>query len=337
MGITDHGIHILPGDSAAGTWNMAFGAEERLLVHRDDLTCGPLCKFHSLSTWTALRQDFWNAVSPAWAEDSLHSYGDSAVSDLPRTWERLRDAPAIYLWAGNEFHDQLFVLFTVHLIERTGADPAAIHFVPLETRPHHKLRFISVASSSPDDLRQHPEPVQMSAKYLAACRAAWDAITDDTPAALAAFAGNGTATVRRILSNLLNRYPKVETGLSLWDSMLLARTGQNGPEAVRVIAEVLCDTWENGDSACDRYLYYRLKQMASAENPAPLLLLRGAPDTYRGAEVALTEFGRAVLDGQASAYPTNPIDEWIGGVHVSSATGNIWMSDGDSVRKMPAN
>lgn len=42
-----------------------------------------------------------------------------------------------------------------------------------------------------------------------------------------------------------------------------------------------------------------------------------------------------VLEGHASSYPTNPIDEWIGGVHVSSEVGNVWMHDGDRLRKIP--
>ncbi len=337
MKIIDHGIHILPGDIAAGTWNVVFGAKERLLVHRDDLSCGPLRDFDSLATWTALRQDFWNVVNPAWAdEDFRHSYDHSVLSDQPRTLERLLDAPAIYLWAGNELHDQLFVIFTIRLIEGTGADPARIHLVPLEALAHHKLPYISVGCLCPDDLRQHPEPVQMSAAHLATYRAAWTAITNDTPEALIEMAGNGTATVPRILSNLLKRYPTCETGLSLWDSMLLAHTGANGPSAIRVIAEVLCDIWETGDSTGDGYLFYRLKQMASTRNPQPLLQLQGPADSYREAEVTLTDFGQAVLEGRASAYPTNPIDEWIGGVHVSSEAGNVWMHVGDRVGKTPA-
>lgn len=325
MKITDHGIHILPGDSAAGTWNVAFGAKERLLVHRDDLTCGPLRNFHSLSTWTALRQDFWNVVDPAWAEEEFRSsYEHSVLSDQPRTLERLRDAPAIYLWTGNELHDQLFVIFTIRLIEGTGADPAKIHLVPLEALAHHKLPYISVGCLCPDDLRQHPEPVQLSATHLATYRAAWTAITNDTPEALVEIAGSGPDTVPRILSNLLKRYPKRETGLSLWDSMLLAQIGENGPNATRVIAEVLCDIWETGDSTGDGYLLYRLKQMASTRNPQPLLQLKGSSDSYREAEVTLTDFGRAVLNGRASACPTNPIDEWIGGVHLSSAEDRLW-------------
>jgi hypothetical protein len=43
--------------------------------------------------------------------------------------------------------------------------------------------------------------------------------------------------------------------------------------------------------------------------------------------VALTAFGEAVLDGRASNFPANPIDDWAGGVHLSSITGNVWLND----------
>ncbi|MCA9131440.1 MAG: hypothetical protein KDB22_30360, partial [Planctomycetales bacterium] len=69
--------------------------------------------------------------------------------------------------------------------------------------------------------------------------------------------------------------------------------------------------------------------------PEPLLELTGNMENCRGAEVTLTDFGRAVLEGRASAYPTNPIDEWIGGVHLSSEEGNLWMYNGDSLQKVP--
>ncbi|MDP2326107.1 MAG: hypothetical protein Q8N51_19055, partial [Gammaproteobacteria bacterium] len=164
-----------------------------------------------------------------------------------------------------------------------------------------------------------------------------EAIVSETPAALLNLVGAGRPTAPYILSNLLHRYPQRESGLSLWDRMLLERASTKGPNAASVIGWVLCDTWDNGDGVGEPYLFHRLKKMAGVQNPEPLLILSGNSENCRGAEVALTEFGRAVLDGRASAYPTNPIDEWIGGVHVSSATGNIWMSDGDTVRKAPAN
>jgi hypothetical protein len=38
-----------------------------------------------------------------------------------------------------------------------------------------------------------------------------------------------------------------------------------------------------------------------------------------------------VLDGTASNYPTNPIDDWAGGVRLSSANGAVWFNDGERI------
>ena len=56
-----------------------------------------------------------------------------------------------------------------------------------------------------------------------------------------------------------------------------------------------------------------------------LILLHGDTTMYLSTEANVTEFGRNVLEGCASSYPTNPIDEWIGGVHLSSAEDRLWL------------
>jgi hypothetical protein len=38
-----------------------------------------------------------------------------------------------------------------------------------------------------------------------------------------------------------------------------------------------------------------------------------------------------VLDGKASSWPVNPVDDWAGGVHLSSAAGNVWFVEGGKV------
>jgi len=333
MRITDHGIHILPGESAAGSWLAAFEAEDRLLFVDDDLNCGPLRHFDALSTWTAMRQTFWNSVRPESAELSCHTYEHNVDSKWLRTSARLRDAASIYIWSGNDLPDQLFLLFTIHLIDRAGADPANIHLVPIKVFPHQNGRYISVGSNSPDELKRHPEPIRISAEDHKIWQLAWEAVVSDTPVALAGFIDTDTTYTSSILSNLLQRYPERASGLSLWDRMLLNRVVTSGPNAAYVVAEVLCDTWENGDSAVEPYLFYRLKQLAGPQNAEPLLMLTGNTDNCRGAEVRLTNFGKSVFEGRASNYPTNPIDEWIGGTHLSSGEGNVWMYEGKELRQ----
>ncbi len=77
----------------------------------------------------------------------------------------------------------------------------------------------------------------------------------------------------------------------------------------------------------DDYLYFRLRQLSNHQNPQPLIKLEGNLTSVRETTVSLTEFGRSVVEGNASSYPVNPIDEWIGGVHLSSENGNIWFYD----------
>jgi hypothetical protein len=71
----------------------------------------------------------------------------------------------------------------------------------------------------------------------------------------------------------------------------------------------------------------RILGLSNASLPRPLLNFSGNRQQPGRAEVTLTEFGEQVLGGAASAYPVNPIDDWAGGVHLSSANGNLWFND----------
>src|SRR5678816_3413045 len=78
------------------------------------------------------------------------------------------------------------------------------------------------------------------------------------------------------------------------------------------------------------YMLGRLKRMADARLPKPLIEMGGDLTSIRYGDVtvALTPFGREVLDGKASSYPINPIDDWAAGVHLSSREGNLWFNKG---------
>jgi hypothetical protein len=84
---------------------------------------------------------------------------------------------------------------------------------------------------------------------------------------------------------------------------------------------------EGPDWIGDLYLYSRLLNMTDKNVPRPLLSLSGTKTSIRGTEVRLTRFGDEVLDGLASAFPENPIDDWVGGVHVSSLNSSLWFND----------
>ena len=44
----------------------------------------------------------------------------------------------------------------------------------------------------------------------------------------------------------------------------------------------------------------------------------------RETEVTLTQTGSAVLECSVNAVTLNGIDDWVGGIHLNSATGDVW-------------
>ena len=79
----------------------------------------------------------------------------------------------------------------------------------------------------------------------------------------------------------------------------------------------------------DVILSSRISRLGSPQLAKPLLHLE--PDTTSAdphmRAVNLTEFGEAVLAGQANHLAVNGIDDWVGGVHLSSRNSNVWRYD----------
>jgi len=51
----------------------------------------------------------------------------------------------------------------------------------------------------------------------------------------------------------------------------------------------------------------------------------------RRAEATLTPFGLEVLEGRASSYPVNPVQDWAAGLKLSSSEGSLWFNVGGRI------
>jgi hypothetical protein len=83
----------------------------------------------------------------------------------------------------------------------------------------------------------------------------------------------------------------------------------------------------DADLVGDLYTFSRLVRMASPAASNPLVDLSGNRQQIGRTEVLLTEFGEEVLEGVKASWPANPIDDWAGGVHLSSADNHLWFED----------
>ena len=74
----------------------------------------------------------------------------------------------------------------------------------------------------------------------------------------------------------------------------------------------------------DAYLFTRLRSLADPSLSQPLISLTGNSANMRETNVSLTATGKDVLEGKVNSVALNGIDDWVGGIHLDSAAGEVW-------------
>lgn len=323
------GLHVLLGDSAGGIFTRVFFARDRLLIDHDVLSCGPTPPCTDLAAWKKLRHDWWNHLVPG-------QVGEQQPSrfDLLHNARRLAEADRVHIWAATGVSEQLFVAFVVHLMQLVGGDTSKLALIQYEQADGRRVH--SLGELDEDQMRAAPDPVALSVDEAQQYLNAWAALTSPDPTDLASFARNHAEANRWLklaLQLMSRRYPDKRSGISYWDHALLSRVKSRGPAASHIIGFTMAETFEQGDSVGDWYLFGRLLRMGDTRQPQPLVKLEGDRMSIRHTEAVLTPFGEAVLTGAQSNYPANPIDDWAAGVRLSSAQGQLWFSDGGRLVK----
>jgi hypothetical protein len=325
-GLDPNAIHVINGDSAAGSLKQAISSSTRTVVSRDVLSCGPILPFADLGAWKDARVAFWRNLL-------VH---DPQIDFRPpqngiwENQERIRNAPRVYAWAASGNTDQFFIAFLLELVERLGSDPGRVELIEFSHFPSSERRVLQTGELDASQMRMHPEPRPLSMDDWMSYRHAWRALTSDQPQAVWSFGAESPkapAQLRQAINHVKNRYPDRVTGLDFWDRQLLKNVRERGPRAARVVGYTMGEHFDQGDLIGDLYFFTRLLSMASAQLPRPLLTQSGDGRDLQNTNFELTDFGAQVCDGKASTSPANPIDYWAGGVHLSSATGNLWFND----------
>jgi uncharacterized protein DUF1835 len=316
------GLHIVLGDSAGGIFTRVFFARDRLLIDQDVLSCGPTPPLtEDLVAWSQMRLDYWSSISGK-AGEHVHSRFN-LLDNAPR----LRNAERVHIWTATGVSEQLFIAFVVNLMKLVGGDLEKLALVQFEKLGNK--RVVGLGELDESQLREAPEPVQMTPVMVRQYLDAWTALTANNPRELIGFsqthpgANNWLKLAMRLMTR---RFPDKRTGLCYWDQALLTRVEKFGPGVSQIIGYTMADTYEFGDLVGDWYLFGRILKMGSAKSP--LLKLEGDLQSIRNTEAALTPFGESVLKGEVSSYPENPIDDWAGGMHLSSYDNNVWFNDG---------
>ena len=304
---------------------MLHPAPGALLTSNDLLSCGPLPPFESISTWRQTREAYLQSLDDDASEPFSFS---TSPRDLITNAAGLQDAESIVLWVGTGLGEQLLLAWVVQLLRLLHVPISRLAVVQFARNPAGPdFDVVAVGVLNPAGLAAHPAPAPLSADAVTALDAAWSAVTAPNPERLVGFLARpdpALPRLRRALAGLLPRFPDATSGLNRWEWELLRQVADQGPEPIPVVGSTLAATVDTGDLVGAAYLFARLRRMASRTLERPLLTMSGNARRRGDGRVELTAAGRAVLAGERNAVALNGIDDWVGGTHLDSRTGQVW-------------
>lgn len=132
------------------------------------------------------------------------------------------------------------------------------------------------------------------------------------------------------LPALTNRVPAAGTGLDVWEHRLLTRLAHHKEVTAATIGHTFGDPLlEDPDQIGDWTLFERLLELSAPDYPGALLHRFGPGTRMADTSFTLTETGHAVLRGEANRLDLLPYDRWIGGTHLDSRSGHVWVREAD--------
>jgi len=214
----------------------------------------------------------------------------------------------VVLWFEHDLFDQLHLLQILTVLREMGMGSGSVQLVQSDQYLGTlvademmallgKRRFVTTATSD------------------GAARA-WAAFTRDEPASIQAAAGErfaGLPFLHDALRRLCEEYPAAGTGLSRSQKHVLEAAAQGAAPAEEIFrrSQAREEAGFMSDAASFRVI------VDLCEQPAPLLA-----ELENGYDV--TVLGRRVLGGDADWLDQQPLDRWIGGVHLTSARHWRW-------------
>jgi hypothetical protein len=302
-------LHVTNGDAVVYLFKKA-GVVGTHLPWRDMLHEGPVLQQASLEQLSRIRGSYLAARGYGKPIKLLHDFEarDATLRKAPEFAE-------IVLWFEHDLYDQLQLLQILTALDAMELQPGAISLIQSD----HYL-----GSMTADELvALLPKRRTVTNAHFAAARAAWAALCADDPIELHVLAqrdAEGLPFLRAALGRLCQEFP--------WASDGLSRSQRHALQAVAV-----------GPARGDE-LFRRAQAREEASFlgdvafEAVLRDLRSEPAALvEGADGALepTARGRSLLAGGEDWLAAQPLDRWIGGVHLTADNCYRWDDDARAI------
>lgn len=254
--------------------------------------------------------------------------------------ERYPEHAEVVVWLEHDLFDQLLLIRHLHWFSERDLGATRLSLICIGGFPGMP-DFKGLGELSPDQLASLLETRQpVTRRQLELGRAAWRAFTAPDPTELERLLERDTAALpflARALRRLLEEYPAARDGLSHTERQAL-RLLADGPRSVLDLFRAM----HHGEDAfyiADASFWTVLRGLARGTAPAVALQI-AAPRPGRLPEgtARITDFGRALLAGEADRVRANGIDRWLGGVHLHAPAGGgvVWRWDAERGRLVPS-
>ena len=298
-------LHVTNGDAVVYLFKKA-GVVGTHLPWRDMLHEGPVPPGATLEELSHVRGEYLASRGLGKPIKLLH---DFAARDA--TFRRAPEFAEIILWFEHDLYDQLQLLQILVELDAMRLEPGKVSLVQSDQY---------LGSMTADELiALFPKRRTVTDATFDAARSAWDALRADDPGALLAHTQRdapGLPFLRAALRRLCQEFPWSGDGLSRSQRHALqaVASGPTRPEELFRRAQAHEEAPFLGDLAFDAIV--RDLQM----QPAPLV---------EGEDGALeaTARGRSALAGAEDWLQAQPLDRWIGGVHLTAEHCYRWDDD----------
>lgn len=313
-------VDITLGQSAGGT--LWLQHNRRFYGFPDALSWGPVQRFSPArpKPWFRKRISYWNRLNSDRSTDS-----SKQEAEYLQIYEAILRAKALTLWLSSDVDSLVLAawLAFIHHSCQTGCQFQLIQF------PRRVGSNLAIMRR--DVLANPPAPQLVKKKSLDFLPAFWQAWSAATPRQLLELFKTTTnyRSRRSLISSLLNRYPDADTGLTYWDQDLLRAVRDHGPRLVDVVVNTL-DT-SDGENVGATWLVSRLYGLANPAPGIPLVKIGGSDPSFRfRGTVSLTRVGAQVLSEETSAINRYWVNDWVGGVRLSTSH-PVWLRTHDGL------
>ena len=328
-------LHIHNGDSTAGTAKKSAIPGEHL-AWREVLVCGPAPGGLSADEFRGVR-----------AKHLAGAYGvniEKCELELRAQEEALSafaDHEEVVLWFEHDLFCQVQLLYLLDWFARRELGQTKLSLISVGEFPGIE-GFRGLGQLNEDQLASlFPQRQEVTQTQLQLGSRTWQAYSSPDPAELRSLLDSDLSAIpflKRALLKHLQRFPSTRNGLGRIENVgleLIARGYRNFKSLFPAFARR-----ESEYGFGDAQFHLELKQLAEASTP--LLTLSNSVNgaSTVAAQILLssfeiTDFGKAVLDGNQDFVIRNGIDYWLGGVHLEGdEAGWRWEEDAEELARL---